>query len=199
MTYRYKRTAAGILMERKARCALRSDKMIANLHFNPRHTASSTADKSIVRLIFAIVAAQCMPIDHFDIKSGFIRERYRHNRPVYAKQHPRFDGSYMHPHTKAGMLIKNLYSSPSGGHYYLKGAEEWIILIGFAQCQDNPCLFKLTTKSNRQILIALTLHDFLLAASDVPLADWLYAALNCKYKNKVTRIGSLKQYLGCKI
>lgn len=170
--------------------------MIANMHFNPLHTAAPTADKSTIRLIFALAASRSMHMDHFDIKSAFIQERYRHDKPIYVKQHPKFDGAFMQPGMKGGILVKNLYGSPSEGYYYLKGVEKWLLLIGFSQCPDNPCLFKLATATNWQIIVSLTSDDFLIAASDKPLIDWPYSALNFKYKQIVKRLGFPTQYLG---
>ena len=111
MTYRYKRSLTGVLLERKARCALRGDLMVANVHFNPQYTAAHIADKSVVRLLLALTASLQLKIEHFDIKSAFVQKPYKFKKLVYIRQHPRFDGSFKHD-GKGGLLIKNLY----GGH-----------------------------------------------------------------------------------
>ena len=63
-------------------------------HFSPMHTASQMADKVTIRLLLAIKAAGRLKADHFDIKSAYIHEPFKHKKPVFVKQHPRFDGSF---------------------------------------------------------------------------------------------------------
>ena len=117
MGYKYKRTAEGEIIERKARCSLRGDLMRPHQHFNPDHTAAPMADKSSIRLLLAIKAAHGRKAAHFDIKSAFTHEAYHYDADVYVKQHPRFDGTYRHE-GKGGKLLRNLYGSPSGRYYY---------------------------------------------------------------------------------
>ena len=112
MKYRYKRTTSGILLERKARCTARGDRMVSKVHFDPAHTAAHTADKATIRLLIALSAAHGLPLDQLDIKSAFVHEKYGFKKPVYLRQHLRFDGSMAHPGSKAGILIKNIYGTP---------------------------------------------------------------------------------------
>lgn len=125
MTYRYKRDTDSSITEPKARCSVRGDLMKPNVHYNPEHTASHMADKTTVRLLLAIKAAANLPSEHFDIKTAFIHENYKHKNLVYVRQHARFDGSYSHP-GKGGQLIKNLYGTPSGGFYYLTATQNFL-------------------------------------------------------------------------
>ena len=169
--------------------------MVANVHFNPQHTAAHTADKSVVRLLLALTASLQLKIEHFDIKSAFVVQV---RKPVYIRQHPRFDGSFKHD-GKGRLLIKNPYGGPSGDYYYLTGAEEWLASIGFRQRFEDPCLFMRTTGPSSLIIIALTIDDFLIMATRTALIDWLYKSLNVKYHKKVKRLGRPTHYLGWKI
>lgn len=112
--------------ERKAHCSVRGDRMKANINFTPNHTAAHTADKSTIRLLFAVAASFRLKVSHFDIKSVFIHEQYDFEKPVFARQLPLFNGQYLHPGSKAGKLIKNLYRTPFGGNFYLRRAEEYL-------------------------------------------------------------------------
>ena len=55
-------------MESKARCSARDDKMIPHVHFNPEKTVTYMADKTTVRLLFAMAASFNMFIEHIDIR-----------------------------------------------------------------------------------------------------------------------------------
>ena len=67
MTYRYKRDPNGKLIERKARCAGRSDLMKANVHYGPAHTAAHLSQKLFVRLLFALSVRYGLQLEHLHL------------------------------------------------------------------------------------------------------------------------------------
>lgn len=70
-TFRYKYDINGGIVGRKARCLIRGDKMIANVHYDSAQTAAYAAHKASIRLIFSISASQKQPLKHFDITYAF--------------------------------------------------------------------------------------------------------------------------------
>lgn len=166
--------------------------MIAGKHYNPQHTASYMADKTTVRLLFSLTSALNLSIDHFEITSAYIHEPYQHTKPVYVKQLSRFNGKLKHP-GRGGQFIKNLYGNPSGGYYYLVGAQQCMINHGYNQSEHDPCLFYLFHSPISFIMVALSSDDFLVTATSQSLINTLYTQLASQYNIK--RLGPPTQYL----
>ena len=183
MGYKYKRTAEGDITEKKARCSLRGDLMRPHQHYNPDHTAAPMADKTTIRLLLAVKAAYGLTAAHFDIKSAFTHETYKYDADVYVKQHPRFDGSYKHG-GKGGKLIINLYGSPSGGYYYLQGAQVLLQQHKYTQSQQDPCFFYKIENKRQYTLVGLSTDDFLVVATHKKLVTELHNTLKSKYTTK---------------
>ena len=196
MNYRYKRSPEQEITEHKARCAVRGDLMKPAIHYNPEHTAAHMADKATIRLLFAIQAAGGLASDHFDIQSAYIHEPYKFDKPVYIRQHPRFDGELKH-NCRGGILTKNLYGNPSGGYYYLEGARNYLRSMNYKQSEHDPCLYFKSQSASSFVLIGLCTDDFLVIATATDLIDELFARLKQKYKIK--RLGTPSQYLGWKV
>lgn len=131
-------------------------------------------------------------LEHMDIHSAFINERYKFEQPVYTKEPPRADGSYKHGQ-KTGILELNLYGNPSGTYYYLEGLFGYMKRRGFRPNDHDVCLVKLTTKSGT-IIAAIAVDDFLAAASTKAAMDEFYHFLNARYA--VKRLGRPARYLG---
>lgn len=84
-------------------------------HILQSRTYSRTHGRqTTIMLLLAIKAAERLFADHFDIKSAYLHEKYKHDKPVYVRQYLRFNGIMKHPGT-GGQLIGNLYGSTSGG------------------------------------------------------------------------------------
>lgn len=105
MTYRCKRSLKGQLIERKARCLARGDKIVAYFHYDPDNTAAYTAEKTTLRLLLALIAARWLYYEHFGIKSAFVHEDYAYRNPVLIKRPPKFDDTLRHPGETAGILM----------------------------------------------------------------------------------------------
>ena len=106
MTYKDKQGPHNDI-RRKARCSVRRDLMKADIHYNPDHTTTYMAEKATFRLLMAISAAKKWNIEHFNITAAYLHELYQHDKPIYIRQHPRFDGRIKH-NCKAGILQRNL-------------------------------------------------------------------------------------------
>ena len=94
--------------------------MIPRVHFDPGKTTTYMADKTTVRLLFALAATFNMHNEHIDIKATYLHEKADHSgsHAVNVRQHPRFDGSFKHPHA-VGKLNKDIYGTPGAGQTYL--------------------------------------------------------------------------------
>ena len=191
MLYRYKRAEDGTILQRKARCNIRGDLMKPGIHFNPQHTTTYTADRSTQRLLFALHANNKMPIEHFDIKSAYLHEKFQYHKPVYVTQMPKFDGSYRHNSTYR-RLRGNLYGSPPAAYYYNRGLQTFLADIGYRHTEHDPCLYVKHT-SDGTILASTTIDDFLVVATTQSLIDELYIQLSRKYLIK--RLGAPSRFL----
>ena len=68
--------------------------MILGIHYERESTAKYIAEKTSVRALIAIAAAKQLVVEHFDLTSAYLHEKYAPERKVYIKQHPMFDGTY---------------------------------------------------------------------------------------------------------
>ena len=196
MAYKYKRDDSGKILERKARCAVRGDRMIPNLHFDPNQVTTYVAERPTVRILFCLAAAQGLSIEQFDIHSAFLHEPYTYDRPVYIRQYPRFDGSLKHPGT-LGILQGNLYGTPPAGHIYFSGLRSHLLQHGFKQSNADPCLFIRHHHELGTLLVSVTIDDFLAVAKHQRHIDILYKILSLKYQ--VKRKGIPKLFLNWKV
>ena len=191
---RYKRDSEGQITKRKARYAARGDKMIPHVHFDLEKTTTYMADKTTVRLLFAIAAACRLYIEHIDIKAAYLHEKFAHNGKdtVYVRQHPRFDGSYKHA-CRSGRLDKNMYGTPSAGHAYLQAIFATLAQHKFLQSEADPCLFH-RSHQHDTTFVAISTDDFTVVASTQALLDKIAQILADTYKIK--RLGEHKTFLG---
>lgn len=124
-TYRYKHDDDGNNVNLKARCSLGENIMLPSIHYDPEtsNTATYTANKAAIRLIFSIAESTAHPVRHFDIPSYFRAEKYDYHNPVYVLQLPLFNGELLHPNKSIAWLHKNLYGSRTSSHTYIKGLQ----------------------------------------------------------------------------
>lgn len=94
MTFNYKRNKMGEVEERKSHASLRGDLMKAHIHFDPAQTSAPMVDRVAVRLILAQSVDHGWTLEHFDIESDFLHERYKYHQPVYIREMARADGTY---------------------------------------------------------------------------------------------------------
>lgn len=162
-TYRYKHNVSGDIIGIKARCSLRGDKMIANVHYDPANTAPYAADQAYIRLIFSIAASRKQPIKHFDNTSAFRAEEYTYSKLVHVRQIPLFDGTLTHPDMPIGILKKNLYGSKTASHIYNQGLKAHLKRNESTPLEEDPCLY---IRNNKQgpTIVGIRTHDFLITA-----------------------------------
>ena len=145
----------------------------------------------------AISAAKKWNIEHFDITAAYLHELYQHDKPIYIRQHPRFDGTLKH-NCKSGILQRNLYGTPPASNIYFSALVKHLHAHHFTQCQTDPCLFAKTIESTGETtLVAVSMDDFLVTASNQKLITDLYNHLATKYTIK--RLGEPQTYLNWKV
>eukprot|EP00737_Agarophyton_chilense_P001219 gb/GEZJ01001361.1/.p1 GENE.gb/GEZJ01001361.1/~~gb/GEZJ01001361.1/.p1 ORF type:complete len:266 (-),score=12.80 gb/GEZJ01001361.1/:823-1620(-) len=191
MLYRYKRSAEGNVVQRKARYNLRGDMMKPGIHYNPKPTTTYSADRTTHRMLIALHARHQMPLEHFDIRSAYLHENYEHDRPIYVTQMPRFDGTYTHQ-SKNCQLIGNSYSSSPAAYYYNHGLKTFLTQLNFVPSEHDPCLYVKYTAEGTT-LVSTTIDDFLVLASAQRHIDTLHHQLLTKYKTK--RLGTPTRFL----
>ena len=191
MTFRYIRDDTGTVTDRKARCAARGDRMTPGTQYDPEQVTNYMADKTTVRLLLAIAASQNWPLEHMDISSAYLHEMFPQTKPVYIKQHPRFDGTLKHP-GKAGILMRNIYGTPQAARIYHNGLSKLLTSHGYKPTQADPCLYYKQSEQGL-ILVAINMDELRSAASFQTLLDEIHAVLTAKYKIK--RLGFPEKYL----
>lgn len=66
--------------------------MIPNFHFDSENPTTYIADKTTVRLLFAVATAFDIHIAHIDTKEAYLHEIFDHssNEQEHVRQHPKF-------------------------------------------------------------------------------------------------------------
>jgi len=139
MTYRYKTTGSH-QVTRKAQCSVRGDLMRPHLHYDPSKVATYMADKTCVRTVLALAAAQDLILGHMDITGAYLHEKYAHTTPVYVWQPKRFDCSYKH-RQPAGRLVGNIYGTLPGANIYMTKLHAHLTTGRYQQLKSDPSLF----------------------------------------------------------
>lgn len=90
--------------------------MLTLIHFYPTQTSIPVMDRIAALLVICYSVERGWALEHFDIKSAFLHEIYKHQKPVNIKEMPRADGIYKNGNTIA-VLELNLYGNPTGKYY----------------------------------------------------------------------------------
>lgn len=118
--------------------------------------------------------------------------RPSHRTPVHFGSHSDLMALTNTP--TAGKLIGNKYGTPAAAHIYTDELHQHLRNKGYQQIKPDPYLF--IKRSHRNyILLAVSMEDFLSAASTPQLNDAFYRELTAKHK--VKRLGKPTTYLNC--
>lgn len=145
LSFNYKRDEQGGIEECKARGSVRGEMMKPHVHFDPQCTSAPMVDRVAARMVIAHVVKNGWTLEHMDIHSAFINEKYKYTKPVYIREPARADGSFKYGKT-TGILELNLYGNPSGTYYYLDGLLIYIKTKGFKSNEHQLCLVRLITR-----------------------------------------------------
>lgn len=186
VTFAYKENDDGQVIGFRARIVYPGNRLISGLHYDPKETATYAADRDSVRFVIAI-ASQCNHrLYHVDLKSAFLHERFKGKVPLYLQPLLNFDGSTTQPHANVvHMLAANLYGTPQACRVYINGAYAHLRKHGYKQCKSDSNVFTKKEKEG-EIIMALTIDDFLVAASTPAVYRNLLRVLSLKYRISVT-------------
>lgn len=178
----YKENDFGQLIGFKARVLYPGDRLTPSVHYDPKATATYSADCDCLRIVIASAAQDEHQLYHVDIKSAFLHEEFQGKTPLYLQMLPNFDepaGRY----SQVNMLTANLYGTPQACKVYIDGAYAHLKQHGYQQCASDQNVFRKET-SRGKIVMALTVDDFLVAASTPAIYKDLLDTLKIKYKVK---------------
>lgn len=192
LSFNYKRDKAGDIEERKSRASLRGDLMLEHVHFDPKCTSAPMVDRIAARMVISHNVENGWVLEHLDVKSAFLHEKYRYRKPVWVREMARADGSYKHGRT-IGLLKLNLYGNPSGTYYYVDGLLEYLRQVHAQMNQAEVCLIRIEMEEG-VLIMAVAVDDFLVTASNAKVMDEFYHVMKAKYDIK--RLGRPRRYLG---
>ena len=166
--------------------------MLPHKHYDPSKTTTYMVDRTTVGTLFAIAETHCMPIEHIDIKSAYLHEKFAHNgsETVYVKQPPRFNGTYKHQ-CQGGKPNMKIYGAPSAGHTYLTAVLSLLRKMFSKRSGPLPLVQKL---GKHLIIAAVSMDYFTVLASTAKLKDEFAQALATAYNIK--RLGEHQTFLG---
>ena len=95
-------------------------------------------------------------------------------------------------------LLKALYGTKQAGRYWNLEFTDFLLSIGFKQCDYEPCLFSLISSSDSSfILLVVYVDDVLTASNNDQSIESLLLKIEAKFS--ITRLGFPKWFLGIKI
>ena len=152
------------------------------------------ADKTTVRILFALAATFNIHIENIDIKAAYLHEKVVQSgsSAVYVRQHWRFDGTFKHPY-QVGKLNKNIYGTPGAGHTYLRAVVKLLHKQTFVQAEADMCIFH-RRMQNHIIILTVRMNDFTFISTSKTLQIKFAAILKMTYNIK--KLGEPAQVLG---
>ena len=94
-------------------------------------------------------------------------------------------------------LLKALYGTKQAGRCWNLEFTEFLLSIGFKQCDFEPCLFSITYSDNSFILLVVYVDDVLAAGNNPSSIESLLLKIEAKFS--ITRLGFPKWFLGIKL
>ncbi|KAI1000355.1 hypothetical protein K3495_g7840 [Podosphaera aphanis] len=170
----------------KARLVVRGFSRIYRQDFT--ETFAPTVRADILRIFLAIVAADDLEPEQFDIKQAFTQ----------ATPHERL---YCRPPTgvptKEGFvwrLQRSLYGLKQAARDWNQLARKSLLKLKFRQSSADPCLF---THPSRELILLLCVDDISLAARKSKEIRWFETVLSSKFNTK--SLGELNRVLGMRV
>lgn len=166
----------------KARIVYPGNRLVDGVHYDSKETSTYSADRDSLRFLIALASQRGYQLFHIDLKSAFLHERFKDKTPLYLQALTNFDGS---PEDKnlAYMLAANLYGTPQACRVYIQGAYDHLRAHGYHQCKSDQNIF--TKRQPEDVIsMALTIDDFLIAASSAAVYRRLLHVLSLKYRTK---------------
>lgn len=155
-----------------------------------KETFAPVVKNTTFRLFVAMSAVLGLRIDHLDVRNAFI------NAPLH-------EDVYMRPHPEMKIpdgyclkLLKSLYGLKQAPRNWNQHLHQFIISLGFIQCPQDTCLYKVVINDN-VVLLAVFVDDILIACKCLTLLT----SVKDKFKSKfeMTDSGMVTEFLGVRI
>lgn len=164
--------------------------MIKDIHFTAYQLATYMADKTTVRLVFALSVRFQLKQGILDIKCAFPHEKTHSPETTFVLKPPLFDGSLKHK-GQIGRLLLNIHEERAAPFIYYQGLDQHLHRHDYIPREHDPCIYVKSTGSG-YIVIDVTLDDFVMHATSDDLLETFDKDLITKYA--VKRISPAKKY-----
>lgn len=95
-------------------------------------------------------------LEHIDIKSAYLHERYNHDRSAYVQHMPQFEGSF--PHNSIYVDLEGgLFGFRPATYYYNYGLKKFFLSIRFLQSKHDPCIY--IKRTPQRFILVSTTHE----------------------------------------
>lgn len=157
--------------------------MSQGTHYNLTKIQCLAEDKSTVRMLFAVAAAQGWPMEHIDIVNAYAHDPPMHSYPIYVRQLPDSIGNYIHANCNE-KLAKSSWGGISTGPDYIQELFAHMIKREYIQSDVDPSLLA-KCDANRFIHIMVTIDYFSIVASTAPNTQQFHEMPTDKYSVKL--------------
>jgi Reverse transcriptase (RNA-dependent DNA polymerase) len=187
--YKARTNMFGGLERRKARCAIRGDRMRSGVDFDEMRTASHMPSQGGRRFLLAVAAAEGSAVQSWDVPGAYMRApadpRYR----VTRQQPPNFDGTLAAP-GKVCVIRRALPGAPDANALWEHFRDYWLQNWGWTQVLSEPSMFIQEVGPGLYARTEADNDDFLITAPTEAYIDRLARPLEAAWqitKQKLSR------------
>ena len=191
MDLRTKFDSHGVKIKCKARLVALGNQEWESL----RDTYAPTVNAKTINMLFALATQANMILYGLDIFGAFITADI--DEPVYMRLPEHLAPKDSEGNTPIWKLKKTLYGLARAPKAFYDDLSKFLIASDYERCPVDPCLYKKTESKGRQILFAIHVDDFAVAATHQDLIDDLCSTLKRKYT--ITESDNLESFLGIHI
>jgi hypothetical protein len=145
---------------------------------------------STIRVILALCAHYGLMKRHFDAPKAFTQAEL--DTPCYMKAPP----CVRLPKGHCFQLKKSVYGLKQASNCWFNLVRDFLVSVGFTQCQSDVCLFWIDRNSDF-VILTVYVDDMLCCGNSVSLCDAVYDMLHKKFK--VTDLGDFTWCFGIQI
>ena len=179
MGLQIKKDESGTITKYKARLVAKGFTQQHGVNFF--ETFSPVAKIQTVRLIVFLSVQLSFSMIQFDIPNAYVKAPVHED--IFMEQPEGFstnDGTVL-------KLLKALYGTKQAGRCWNLEFTEFLLSIGFKQCDFEPCLFSITYSDNSFILLVVYVDDVLAAGNNSSSIESLLLKIEAKFS--IARLG----------
>ena len=190
--YKTKTDKNGNIARFKAQFVAKGFKQVEGVDFD--ETFAPTVNKTSLRILIAIAAANSWPLHNLDALTAFLNGVM--DKEVFIEQPKGFEVVGTNGERLYCFLKKAIYGLKQAGRTWWQAIHQHLISIGFTASPSDTCLY-VRTRGAKIVILAIYVDDFIVTGSDQLCLNEFKKELQAKYK--INDLGPLELTLGMRV